>query len=535
MAAARGAAGAGGVALNEPSSRLVCVDLPAFGLQALCHREPTWRIEPAARVEEDRPEGRVLEVNAAARAAGVLPGMRYAAALSLAPTLRAGVVPTAELDARIDALRTSLRAYSPRVEASAEEPGVFWLDAAGLHHLWRSAGAFCRALAAALQAQGWVVVVALAPSRFGAYALARGAARRQGGVLVVEDPEAERRLLDRVPLDRLALQPKARDALAKLGVRRLGELLALPADGVRRRFGEDALRLWRMAAGDWRPQLRPDIELPPNEREQALDDGTDSTDAVLFLVKRTLPTLLAALVARHERLRRLAVTLQIEPAWKGHEVPEDPGGRQLALHIEPAEPTLEEAIILDLLRLRLERVELGGEVVGIGIEADGVLARHDQLDLGLGHCRRDLRAAALAIARVRAELGEDRVVRAELRDAHLPEERFAWVPALEVAAPTPGAPTPDVDGSLRTLVRRLREAPLLLPPQPRNVRDDGWLVRGLDHGSAVRSFGPYVVSGQWWRQDVHREYQFTEMTRGELLWLYFDRHQRRWFLHGEVG
>lgn len=520
----------------EPAEvRLLCVDLPALGLQALCRREPTWRELAAARVDEDRPEGRVLEVNAAARAAGVLPGMRYAAALSLAPTLHAGVVATPEIEATVDAVRTRLRDFSPRVEASAEEPGVFWLDAAGLGHLWRSAGALCRAVAEALEAQGWVAVLALAPSRFGAYALARGAARRQGGLLVVEESEQERRLLERVPLDRLHLAPKARDALAKLGVRRLGELLALPADGVRRRFGEDALRLWRMAAGDWRPQLRPDPEVPAIARDDELQDGTPSTEAVLFLVKRALPTLLAALTARRERLRRLEVQLRIEPAWKGHDAPVDPEASQMQLEVEPAEPTLDPVVILDLLRLRLDRVELGGEVIGLGLSADGVAARHDQFGLGLSRCRRDLRAGALAIARIRAEIGEDRVVRAALRDAHLPEARFAWEPAREVAAPAPALPNGDAVAPLPTLVRRMRDAPALLPPQPRNVREDGWLVRGLEHGSAVRSDGPYVISGGWWESEVHREYQFTETTRGDVLWLYFDRHQRRWFLHGEVG
>jgi len=46
--------------------------------------------------------------------------------------------------------------------------------------------------------------------------------------------------------------------------------------------------------------------------------------------------------------------------------------------------------------------------------------------------------------------------------------------------------------------------------------------------------GPYVVSGGWWARPVHREYHFAETLRGDLLWVYYDRQRRRWFLQGEV-
>jgi len=46
--------------------------------------------------------------------------------------------------------------------------------------------------------------------------------------------------------------------------------------------------------------------------------------------------------------------------------------------------------------------------------------------------------------------------------------------------------------------------------------------------------GPYVVSGGWWASTVHREYYFIETRRGDLLWTFYDRKRRRWFLHGKV-
>jgi protein ImuB len=79
---------------------------------------------------------------------------------------------------------------------------------------------------------------------------------------------------------------------------------------------------------------------------------------------------------------------------------------------------------------------------------------------------------------------------------------------------------------------------MLLPPQNQHVRDDGWILRGLEHGSVTRLAGPYIVSGAWWARElameIHREYHFAETRRGECLWVFYDRQRRRWFLHGQV-
>jgi len=79
--------------------------------------------------------------------------------------------------------------------------------------------------------------------------------------------------------------------------------------------------------------------------------------------------------------------------------------------------------------------------------------------------------------------------------------------------------------------------PRVLPPQDRQVRDDGWLLSGLEHGAVVRIVGPYIVSGGWWTSasgSTHREYHFAELKRGDCLWVYYDRSRRRWFCQGAV-
>jgi protein ImuB len=65
--------------------------------------------------------------------------------------------------------------------------------------------------------------------------------------------------------------------------------------------------------------------------------------------------------------------------------------------------------------------------------------------------------------------------------------------------------------------------------------EDGWLPRGLEHGSVARLDGPYLVCGGWWRARVDRDYYFAHMRSGDVLWIYYDRGRRRWFWQGEVS
>ena len=48
---------------------------------------------------------------------------------------------------------------------------------------------------------------------------------------------------------------------------------------------------------------------------------------------------------------------------------------------------------------------------------------------------RDLDAANRALARLRAEFGDEAVVYAKLTDGHLPEARFTWEPLTRVKLP----------------------------------------------------------------------------------------------------
>jgi protein ImuB len=404
--------------------------------------------------------------------------------------------------------------FTPEVEPSAEEPGVFWLNGAGLQHLYASAQKWAYAIHGDLSAQGFAASLTVGFTRFGSYAVAKA----KKDITVFRGPAEERSAAEKILLNRLNIEPKFRDTLFKLGIKTVGDLLALPPGGLRERFGKEAHRLYRMAAGDlWTP-LEPQAPDEPAVEKYILDDAEDNTTRLLFLIKQLLHPLLATLAARHQALVVLWLSLLI-----------DHGG-WLKEPLRPAAPTLDAAQILDLVRLRLESLQLAAGVVEIELRAETCVATSEQLRLFAEKPTRDLDAANRALARLRAEFGEESVVCAKLTDGHLPEARFAWEPLSRVKLPRN-----DLNElNCKVLVRRVEAKPRRLAGGPYHSHEDGWIMLGPQYGSIDKLTGPYVFAGGWWNREVQREYYYAETRRGDFLWLYYDRVRRRWFLQGAV-
>ena len=492
--------------------RLACVSLPAFPLQLLLRSHPDWAGYPAVVIDEDKPQGSVLWVNDTALRAGVFPGHRYAAALSLAAGLRAGEVSPAETAQAVAALTRQLMRFTPEVEPSAQEPGIFWLNGSGLKRLYDSPKIWARAFHTEIKAQNFQADVVVGFTRFGTYAVAKAVR----GVTVFRDPSEERRAAQKIPLDRLDLDPDFRATLFKLGIKTVGALLSLPPVGLRERFGPKAYHLYRMAAGElWAP-LEPCPPEEPVRQRRILDDPENDSTRLLFLIKQLLHPMMAILAARSQALAALRLSFLLDRnGW-------------LKEQIRPATPTLDSTQILDLIRLRLESVKFAAGVIEIELTAEEYPATREQLRLFAEKPTRDLDAANRSLARLRAEFGDDAVVQAKLTNGHLPEACFTWEPLSRVKLPEPQKE------SRKILVRRILAKPALLPAAPRRTHEDGWLMLGHQYGSVDKLTGPYVFSGGWWNREIQRDYYFAETRRGAIAWVYYDRVRRRWFLQGWV-
>jgi protein ImuB len=504
-------------------ARLACVDLPALPLQLLSRRHPDWADFPVAVTAEESLQARLLWVNERARQLRILPGVRYTTALSLSDELRAGTVRSDEIAAAVRQVTDRLRDFSPEVEPSIEEPGVFWLDGEGLNRLFRSATAWGRAIRDGLRDLGFSARVVVGFTRYGTYAVARSRTAEATEPLTFGCLAEEQQAAHATPLDRLGLPPEQRDDLTKLGVTTLGDFLALPASGLRERFDEPAARIHDLTSGaTWAP-LQPASSAERLATRIELEFADDDLPRLLFVLKQLLDPLLARLTARREGARELSLHLRLDPPGTRHEV------------IRPAQPARSAQPILELVRLRLES-SLPGKVEAMEAELIGVPLDREQTRLFTQAARRDLDAANRALARLRAEFGSAAVARARMCEGHLPEAAFLWEP-LEQLKEDHGAEgvigREGQNGASPLLIRRILERPADLPAGPQ-ITEGGRRLRAADAGPIVDRAGPYVISGGWWVRPIHREYYFAQARGGEMLWIYYDRQRRRWFLQGAV-
>jgi protein ImuB len=183
--------------------------------------------------------------------------------------------------------------------------------------------------------------------------------------------------------------------------------------------------------------------------------------------------------------------------------------------VRPASPTVDAAQLLALVRLRLDALRLPAGIITLRLTAAPCSAAAHQRQL-LAEIRRDADAANQALARVRAECGDDCVVRASVRDAHLPAARFGWERLDRVTTEARAQVV-----AARPLVRRIYAQPIPL-------------ASGSAFKKTGAAFGPYILSGGWWGGGVRRDYYFAQTGEGNLQWLYHDHRQARVFLQGGV-
>ncbi len=476
--------------------RLACVDLYPLPLQLLLRRHPEWRRGPVAVVAAEASHGRILWLNRAARRAGVAAGQRYGEAAGRTPQLHAGVVGEGEVARVKTALTRRFHRLTPEVEAG-EGGHTFWLGGRGITPLYASPTAWGEAIAAAMVRLGLVAAVAIGFDRFATLAIAR----THPGLTLHPSPTAERAAVASLPLARLGLPEQAVGRLAKLRVHTVADLLALPEAGVAERFGPEVARLHGLARGDRPTPLQPAAERLPVAASVPFDEPVADTGRLVAVVSRLLEPLLARLADRGEAAAALHLALRLDT------------GEQCHHRLRPAAPARDAAPLAALVRLRLAGRPVAAGVVEVGVRLEGVVAAPTQATLLPPHPHHDREAAAEALARIAAELGDRVVGRFVLHDRHLPERRFTLEPLAALPAPRPPA------GATPHLVRRIARHPqAVLPPPPHQ-----------------RLAGPFRIATGWWTTEMVRDYWFARGPGDALVWLYRDCRTGRWYRQGEVG
>src|SRR6188508_37863 len=360
-----------------------CLLIPGFQLRAALRERPRLALAPAALAPLPGTEPLVGPVTAAAELAGVQPGMRLGEALAMCPQLVLVEQDPATVEREWEGVLQRLEDSGFAVEP--EEPGRVYFETKGVERLY---GGLEAALERALASVGaaWDPRAGAAQRRFAA--LAAASVARPGQALVVAAGKEEG-FLAPLPLSLLPLPADRYAELEGLGVRRLGELAALPGGAVAERLGREGRQAWGLARGGDSGRVRG--RRPAAELVEALE-FPEAVGNELTL-RRSLGVLVDRLLARQERggraLRKLALAGRLVGggSWRRtitlRDATADPARLRTALG-----PKLSE-LPAPAVMLRLEALVLAESV---GNQLELVRPEGDELRAHLSEGLRQVRA-----------------------------------------------------------------------------------------------------------------------------------------------
>ncbi len=429
-------------------------------------------------------------------ARGVRAGMAVAAALALAPALRVAPRDSATETEALLGVAGWAAQFTPGV--ALEFPDGVLLEVSGSLKLFGGLESLLERLRRELAEMGWSSVLAGAPTPRAAFWFARVGKQKFIGSLAELEPA-----LATLPLEVLRSGDETLAAFEAIGVRTLGELRALPREGMARRFGQGLLDELDRALGRL-PDPR-NFCAPPARFRAALSLPAEviQAEALLFAARRLIVQLAGFLAARSGGVQRFSLRLKYR----------DRAATEIAIGL--VAPSRDAEHFTLLLRERLSSFTLAEPVREISLRADDVvpLAGHN-LGFALEQGKPPGQWEHL-VERLRARLGADAVYGPALRAEHRPEHA--------VSAGEPDSKQSHLD---------FGERPFWLLDRPKRIAEIGAVPH--HKGPLELLAGPERIESGWWDgDDVARDY-FVARTQSEaLVWIYREwRGEGGWYLHG---
>ena len=302
---------------------------------------------PFATIADDAGRRLLAAVNPAATAAGLAPGMPLADALSFVPGLATAPAEPAEDAAALRRLAEWCTRYSPWTAPDGTN-GVR-VEITGSAHLWGGEAALAADLMARLRRRRVAARIAVADTLGAAWALARFAEAGDGTVIL--SPGEARGALAPLPVEALRLDPITARGLRRVGLKRIGDLYAMPRDALARRFGEGVARLLDQALGELPEPLSPLGEAPLRRVRLSFAEPIADPAGLAFAAERLTGDLVTRLALEGTGARRLGLAF--------HRV----DGRVEWIRLGTARPSRDPRHLAALFKERLDTVD-----PGLGVE-----------------------------------------------------------------------------------------------------------------------------------------------------------------------
>jgi protein ImuB len=390
------------------------------------------------------------------------------------------------------------RRWTPGAAVSGEDG--LWLEIGAVAHLFGGEERMCARVLRFCARLGFSARIAVAATPGAAHALAR---HRQGPlILCPSGGEAE--ALAPLPLAALRIGEEVRAPASRLGLDRIGDLLAMPRAPLARRFGAELLLRLDQALGQADEPIDPVVPLDPPTATLRFMEPIATADAIAQVLGDLMPLLITALQEKGLAARTVSlVCARVD-------------GEEQCVRIGTSQATRDGTHLLRLLTPKIETID-----PGFGIEAMSLIATRSE-PLGPQSIASVLTGEKPApdlvplIDRLAGRLGLKRIFRMSALESDVPERSLRRISPLDLPARWSRWPRP---------VR------LLNPPEPVEqvmaLLPDGAPRRFTWRGKTYavrRADGPERVHGEWWRRrsesEAVRDYFQVEDESGARFWVF---------------
>ncbi len=455
----------------------------------------------------------ITAANALAKAQGIYENMVLADAKALYPELHVMDDKPGLTTQLADRIAEWCIRFTP--SSAPDYPNGILLDASGCAHLWGGEEKYLSDITKRLNRRGYTVRIAMADTIGCAWAIAR-----YNNNMLVEKGKQVEALLG-LPVTALRIDEEMVEVLQKLGLRKIQDVISIPAKSLRRRFGNELLKRLRQAIGEEEENIVPVYPIEPYQERLPCIEPIKTKEGIEIALQHLLTKLCSRLQKEGKGLRKAFFrAYQLDGGISG-------------IEISTNQPSQNVEHLFRLFEIKLSTIEPKEGIELFLIEAttveDALIKQEDLWKTPGGLLDGEV---LNLMDRLANRLGAEAVQRFLPTEHYWPERSFKRATDLNEQPAT------------QWNLTKPRPLQILSPPEiievtapvpdypPLNFRYKGQLH------IVAKADGPERIEQEWWIQDgEHRDYYAVEDEEGKRYWLfrsghYSEKRSPKWFLHG---
>ncbi len=344
----------------------------------------------------------------------------------------------------------------------------------------------------------------------------------------IAPPGCTREAIAPLPVAALRIDEKPASEMARLGLNRIDDLIAIPRQSLVRRFGFEVLQRLDQALGIEPEPVNPSPTVPHFAVRMTFPDPIGLEDDIAAGLDRLLTPFCKKLNSSDMSVRRIRFELH-----------RTDNTRQ-KIDAGFARPVNTEAQIRSILLLKFNDIDPGFGIdvlrlLALSVEPATATRHQGHLDALRDATAREENEGGLSdlIGRIGTRVGLDAITRLHPVESNIPEKTAAvlaaaWSDAHDCWS-SPATPRPAF---------LMTPEPVNAPVRPTPPRLFRWRHRDFMRAHAT---GPERIIAEWWLDDPNwrtgtRDYWRVETHSGDRLWLFYaygtDYANPGWYCHG---